>query len=167
MFSSTATQDREVPHCSVIKFRNVHAAASTFTVTGNHVICSLRHTIVSAFGLSALLPLLLHLLRGSVVDVGLALSKQLFSKFHYDRKMVASVGELVWMDLEHSNIFQDHLRRDKDMQKLVHKVTFLGIFLGIMTDNFQNSIFYLLSDLNTLPFQSPPFPSRGWCRQSA
>lgn len=77
-----------------------------------------RRTVISAFGLSALLPLLFHLLGGRVVDVGLALSKQLFSKLHDDGKMVAGVGELVWVDLQHGNIFQDDLRRNKGMQEL-------------------------------------------------
>lgn len=80
-------------------------AASTFTVTHERG----RRTVISAFGLSALLPLLLHLLGRRVVDVGLALSEQLFAKSHDGRKVVAGVGELVWMDLEHGNIFQDHL----------------------------------------------------------
>lgn len=75
--------------------------------------CFSRHTVASAFGLNTLLPLLLHLLRRRVVDVGLALSEQLFSKLHDDGKMVAGVGELVWLDLEHGNIFQDHLRSTK------------------------------------------------------
>lgn len=76
--------------------------------------CSPGRTVISACGLSALLPLQLHLLRRCAVDVGLALSEELFSEFHYGGKMVAGVGELVWMDLEHGNIFQDHLRRNKD-----------------------------------------------------
>lgn len=70
-------------------------------------------TVISAFGLNSLLPLLLHLLRGGVVDVGFVLRKHLFSKPQYGGKMVTGVGELVWMDLEHGNIFQDHLRRSR------------------------------------------------------
>lgn len=77
--------------------------------------CFPRRTVISAFGLCALLSLLLHLLRRRVVDVGLALGKQLFTKSHYGGKMVAGVRELVWMDLEHGNIFQDHLRSNKDI----------------------------------------------------
>ena len=78
--------------------------------------CVPGHTVVSAFGLSALLPLLLHLLRRCVIDVGLALREKLLCKFHYDGEMVAGVGELVWMDLEHGNVFQDHLRRSRGMK---------------------------------------------------
>lgn len=70
-----------------------------------------KHTVVSALGLDALLPLLLHLLGGRVVDVGLALGEQLFAIAHDDGKTIAGVGELVWLDLQHGNIFQDDLRR--------------------------------------------------------
>lgn len=70
-------------------------------------------TVVSAFRLDALLPLLFHLLRRSVVDVGLALSEQLLAEFQDDGEMVAGVGELVWTDLEHGNIFQNHLSKKK------------------------------------------------------
>lgn len=113
MFCSTATQ-REVANCRFIKFRKVRVVASTFTVTGI-MSCFRRRTVISAFGLSALIPFLLHLLRRRVVDVGLALRKQLFSKLHYGGEMVAGVGELVWMDLEHGNIFQNHLGTNIDM----------------------------------------------------
>lgn len=77
----------------------------------------LRRTVISVFGFGALLPLKLHLLRRRVVDVGPSLSEQLISKTHYGLKMVAGVGELVWMDLEHGNVFQDHLRSNKDVRK--------------------------------------------------
>lgn len=70
-----------------------------------------QRTVVSALGLDALLPLLLHLLGGRVVDVGLARGEQLFAIAHDDGKTVAGVGELVWLDLQHGNIFQDDLRR--------------------------------------------------------
>lgn len=73
--------------------------------------CFSSHTVVSAFGLNALLSLLLHLVRRRIVNVGLALGEQLFAKFHDDGEMIAGVGELVWMDLQHGNVFQDDLRR--------------------------------------------------------
>ena len=72
-------------------------------------------TVVSAFGLNALLPLLLHLLGRGVVDVGFALREQLLCHFHDDWKMVTCVGELVRMNLEHGDVFQNHLRRRTDM----------------------------------------------------
>lgn len=70
-------------------------------------------TVVSAFRFDALLPLLFHLVRRSVVDVGLALSEQLLAKFQDDGEMVAGIGELVWTDLKHGNIFQNHLSKKK------------------------------------------------------
>lgn len=74
--------------------------------------CFPRRTVISAFGLSTLFPLLLHLLRRGVVNVGLALGKHLFRKPYYGGEMVTGVGELVWMDLEHGNIFQDYLSKE-------------------------------------------------------
>lgn len=74
-------------------------------------------TVVSAFGVHALLPLLLHLIRRRVVDVGLALGEQLLAKLQDDGKMVAGVGELVWTDLKHGDIFQNHLRGEKKNPK--------------------------------------------------
>lgn len=106
MFFSTANEDREKLHfVAALSFESPE-----FTVIGKRAP---GRTVISAFGLNALLPLLLHLLRGGVVDVGFALSEQLFSKPQYDGKVVTGVGELVWMDLEHGDIFQDHLRRSR------------------------------------------------------
>lgn len=69
-----------------------------------------RRTVVPASGLHALLPLLLHLLRRGVVDVGLALCKKLLCQSHNGGEMVTGVGELIRMDLEHGDIFQNNLR---------------------------------------------------------
>lgn len=109
-------------------------------------------TVVSAFRLDALLPLLFHLLRGSVIDVGLALREQLLAQFQDDGEMVAGVGELVWTDLKHGNIFQNHLRKEKVMSGNVFNIARLKAFIP-------TCLF--------LPSQSPPFPSQGWCHQSA
>ncbi|TNN58776.1 hypothetical protein EYF80_031021 [Liparis tanakae] len=67
----------------------------------------------------------LHLLRRRVVNVGFALSEQLIRKSHDGVKMVTGEGELVWVDLEHGNVFQDNLRRlvsSKRMMSLPLKV---------------------------------------------
>lgn len=109
-------------------------------------------TVVSAFRLNALLPLLFHLLRGSVINVGLALREQLLTQFQDDGEMVAGVGELVWTDLKHGNIFQNHLRKEKVMSGNVFNIARLKAFIP-------TCLF--------LPSQSPPFPSQGWCHQSA
>lgn len=110
-------------------------------------------TVVSAFGVDALLPLLFHLIRRRIVDVGLALSQQLLAKLQDDGKMVAGVGELVWTDLKHGNIFQNHLRgKKKVFSGYVSTISTLKAFVP-------TCLF--------LPSQSPPFLSQGWCHQSA
>lgn len=99
-----------------------HVARLQHSLTGHHHRPVLSRTIVSAAGLNTLLPLLLHLLRWGVVDVSFALSKQLLCKLHYSGKVVTGVSELVWTDLEHGNIFQDHLKSSTaKMQKCEHK----------------------------------------------
>lgn len=70
-------------------------------------------TVVPALGLNALLPLLLHLLGGRVVDVGFAVGEQLLAVAHDDGETVAGVGELVWFDLQHGDVFQNDLRGEK------------------------------------------------------
>lgn len=69
-----------------------------------------NRTVVSVFGLDALLPLLLHLLRRRVVDVGFALGQQLLRQPHDGGEVVAGEGELVGVDLEHGDVLQDHLK---------------------------------------------------------
>lgn len=85
-------------------------------------------TVVPAFGLDALLPLLLHLLRRGVVDVGFALGEQLLGQSHDDGKMVTGVGKLVRLDLEHGNIFQDYLGWNNHVSSFS---VFLFCFLSI------------------------------------
>lgn len=99
MFCSTATHKRDVD-------KRVYSRVTSYTVPSIS-----QRTVVSALGLDALLPLLLHLLGGRVVDVGLARGEQLFAIAHDDGKTVTGVGELIWLDLQHGNIFQDDLRR--------------------------------------------------------
>lgn len=82
-------------------------------------------TVASALRVQALLPLLFHLIRRRIVDVGLSLSQQLLTKPQDDGKMVAGVGELVWTDLKHGNIFQNHLRRGNKKKKKSSVVMFL------------------------------------------
>lgn len=108
------------PHLQVLLHRcthNTHTPSTLWeTHTHTHVAEShlgssiLPRTVVPALGLGALLPLLLHLLGGRVVDVGFALVEQLLAVAHDDGKTVAGVGELVWFDLQHGNVFQNDLR---------------------------------------------------------
>lgn len=100
MFCSTA---RETERRSSVRLQK--QAGGRITLPGP--------TVASAFRVKALLPLLFHLIRRRIVDVGLSLSQQLFTKLQNDGKMVAGVGELVWADLKHGNIFQNHLWKDK------------------------------------------------------
>lgn len=86
------------------------------------VLCLNRHTIFSAFGLSTLLPLLLHLLRRCVIDVGLALREQLLTQSDDGGEMVTGVGELVWLNLQHGNILQNHLRRTEPSMTLLFPI---------------------------------------------
>lgn len=97
----------EAERCSSVRLQKQAGGRVT------HRLLRPRPTVVSAFGVDALLPLLFHLIRRRIVDVGLALSQQLLAKLQDDGKMVAGVGELVWTDLKHGNIFQNHLRGEK------------------------------------------------------
>lgn len=117
MFCSTAARER---HREELYRKKSHVARLQHSLTGHHHRPVLSRTIVSAGGLNTLLPLLLHLLRWGVVDVSFALSKQLLCKLHYSGKVVTGVSELVWTDLEHGNIFQDHLK-SSTAKKCEHK----------------------------------------------
>jgi len=61
-------------------------------------------TVTTACGLRPLLPLLLHLLRGRVVDVCLALGQQLLPHLEDGGEVVAGVGELIRVDLQHGHV---------------------------------------------------------------
>lgn len=117
MFCSTAAEQRDVPQRG--SSRNGPEAAPV------HRLTRPAPTVASALRVQALLPLLLHLVRRRVVDVGLSLSQQLLAKPQDDGKMVAGVGELVWADLKHGNIFQDHLRREEKKKIKSSVVMFL------------------------------------------
>lgn len=144
MFCSTATEQRDVPQ---------RGSSNGPGAAPMHRLARPGPTVASALGVQALLPLLFHLIGRRVVDVGLSLSQQLLAKPQDDGKMVAGVGELVWTDLKHGNIFQNHLRR--------------------RGKNKTNTCFYcfkmtvFVPACLFLPSQSPPFLSRGWCHQSA
>lgn len=123
--SAPRLQERDTERSCIEKS---HVARLQHSLTGHHHRPVLSRTIVSAGGLNTLLPLLLHLLRWGVVDVSFALSKQLLCKLHYSGKVVTGVSELVWTDLEHGNIFQDHLK-SSTAKKCEHKTYTSWFFL--------------------------------------
>lgn len=98
-------------------------------------------TVVSAFRVGALLPLLFHLIGRRVVDVGLALSQQLLAELQDDGEMVAGVGELVWTDLKHGHIFQNHLG------KIIKRKRALVLTFQNEELLFHHAYFYLLKVL--------------------
>lgn len=70
-------------------------------------------TIVAVAWLDPLLSLLLHGVRGRVVNVGLAFPKQLLTQTLDSGEVVTCVGKLIWLNLQHGNILQDHLQEKK------------------------------------------------------
>lgn len=107
-----------------------------------HRLMRAAPTVVSAFGVDALLPLLFHLIRRRIVDVGLALSEQLLTELQDDGEMVAGVGELVWTDLKHGDIFQNHLRKivkRKNVLLMCFKVN--SICSSVLISTFSKSSF--------------------------
>lgn len=67
-------------------------------------------TVASVFGFYPLLALSFHLLGGSVVHVGLAFPNQLLCVLHYRLEVIRRVRELIGLDVQHRNVFQDHLQ---------------------------------------------------------
>lgn len=105
MFCSTAAHKTATVNVEMLHVTDSHSRSSV-----------IPHTVISAFGLNALLPLLLHLLGGGVVDVGFALVEELLAVAQYDGKTVTGVGELVWFDLQHSHVFQNDLRTGRNQR---------------------------------------------------
>lgn len=75
----------------------------------SHCSTPIPLTVAAVAGLGALFPCRLHLLWGCVIDVGLALPQQLLRHALDAREVVAGVGELVRLDLQHGHVLQDHL----------------------------------------------------------
>lgn len=62
------------------------------------------------FRFDSLLSLLLHDIRGGVVDVSLTLFQHLFGHPLDGGKVVTGVGKLIRLDLQHGHILQNHLK---------------------------------------------------------